>query len=118
MKNSSNFDFSALATMCQWERQKAIYLIQIAEEIGMEYAESYGCVAVNQTSGNTYIWCEDYNFCLYMPINCDLCISDIMVMWTNLETGEEVEESLAEFENIDLINEWTDYLNANSGLIN
>ena len=56
--------------MCGWERQKAVYLIGVAESLGMDL-DSYGEVAVNKNSGYTYLWSEDYNFSLYMPINCE-----------------------------------------------
>lgn len=115
LSNNSSFDFSALGNMCQWERQKALYLMQMAEEIGIEYADSYGCIAVNNTSGYTYLWCEDYSFTLYMPINCDLTPDHVFVMWTNYETGEETERQLSKFmdsvNTLEAIQEWTEQLN-------
>ena len=96
-----------LNTMCDWERKKAIFLMNYAESIGMN-TSGYGEVAVNQSSGYTYLWLEDYPFCLYMPINCDLKESDIYCMWTNYENGEEFEMSCEDVTNI---NELYDFCN-------
>lgn len=86
-------------TMTSWEIEKASYLILTAKELGMKL-DCYGEVSVNPNSGYTYIWLEDYEFTLYMPINCDLQREDVYVLFTDFETGEETEESLAEFEDI------------------
>ena len=55
-----------LNTMCNWERKKAIYLMEIAENKLNMNLSNYGEIAVNQNSGYTYLWLEDYNFTLYM----------------------------------------------------
>lgn len=90
--------------------------MQIADAIGMDYADSYGCIAVNNTSGNTYLWCEDYCFCLYMPISCTLSAEHVYILWTNPETGEETEQQLSKFmdsvNTLEVIQEWTEQLNA------
>jgi hypothetical protein len=86
-------------TMTSWEIEKASYLILTAKELGMKL-DCYGEVSVNPNSGYTYIWLEDYEFTLYMPINCDLQREDVYVLFTDFETGEETEESLAEFQDI------------------
>ena len=84
---------SKLNTMCDWERQKAIFLMNYAENtLGMNLS-SYGEIGVNPNSGYTYLWLEDYSFCLYMPINCDLSTDDIYCLWTNNENGEEIDMS-------------------------
>mgnify|MGYP006268780939 CR=1 FL=1 len=85
-------NFEALNKMVGWERQKAMYIIQIAEELGMDI-DGYGEIGVNQNSGYTYIWLEDYQFCLYMPINCDLKKSDIYAS-CYAENGQEYEIEL------------------------
>jgi hypothetical protein len=54
----------------------------------------YGEVAVNQNSGYTYLWLEDYNFSLYMPINCELVKTDITALWSCSDCGQEEEFSL------------------------
>ena len=96
--------------MSIWEVEKASYLILIAKELGMQL-DSYGEVSVNQNSGYTYIWLEDFNFSLYMPINCDLKRDDVYVLHTDFETGDETEESLSKFKTLDDIEEWASKLN-------
>ena len=99
-----------LNTMCNWERKKAIYLMNIAENKLNMNLDSYGEIGVNQNSGYTYLWLEDYPFCLFMPINCEQKISDIYVMHTNFENGDETEKSLADFNNLDEIYDWINEL--------
>lgn len=98
-------EFNNLNTMCRWEREKALYLVQAAEELGMN-TEGYGELAVNPNSGYTYLWLEDYPFTLYLPIHCELEEKDVWVMWTDPEDGEEVETTLDKFADIDEIYEW------------
>ena len=95
--------------MGSWEIEKASYLILKATELGMDLS-SYGEVAVNQNSGYTYLWLEDYDFTLYMPINCELQRKDVYVMYTDFETGEETEESLDNFRTIEDIYEFINTL--------
>jgi hypothetical protein len=90
--------------MVSWERQKACFLIEIAEKLGMNL-DSYGEVAVNQTSGYTYLWSEDYNFSLYMPITCELIQEDVYALWTNSNDGEERETSIKDMDLKD-IEDW------------
>ena len=91
--------------MCDWERKKAVFLMGIAEDLGIN-TNSSGEVAVNKNSGYTYIWSEDYNFSLYMPINCELIKSDIAALWTNSENGEEHEFNLKENTTLEDIENW------------
>jgi hypothetical protein len=57
-----------LNTMCNWERKKAIYLMNIAEnELNLDL-DGYGEIGVNQNSGNVYLWIENYNFSLVLRI--------------------------------------------------
>jgi len=88
-------EFDALNKMCSWELKKALYLITVAEELGMDLSGT-GHVGVNYSSGYTYLWLEEYDFTLYMTINCELVKKDITVSWTNPDTGEEVERAFAE----------------------
>jgi hypothetical protein len=93
-----------LNDMCSWEKQKAVFLIGVAEQLGMNL-DSYGEVAVNSTSGYTYLWSEDYNFTLYMPINCELKKEDVYALWTNSNDGEERETSIKDMDLKD-IEDW------------
>lgn len=74
--------------MCSLENKKAQYLLKVAIDLGMDLS-GFGGMGVNQNSGNVYLWLEDYNFCLFMPINCELKKSDVQVCWTNFYNGNE-----------------------------
>lgn len=94
-----------LNDMCDWERKKAIFLMSVAEDLGMDLS-SYGEVAVNQNSGYTYVWSENYNFSIYMPIDCELKKEDIYALWTNSNDGEEREMSLEKNTTLKDIEDW------------
>jgi hypothetical protein len=96
----------AINTMCAWERKKAVFLMNTAENYLNMDLSGHGLLDVNQNSGYVYLWLEDYNFCLFMPINCKLQIEDIYVLHSSLEDGTETEEILSNFSNIDEINDW------------
>lgn len=96
-----------LNDMCDWERKKAVFLMGIAQDLGINLS-SYGEVAVNKNSGYTYLWSEDYNFSLYMPISCDLIKSDIFALWTNQINGNEEEMQLTAETTLKDIEEWAD----------
>lgn len=81
--------------MCDWERKKAVFLMGIAEDLGININD-YGEIAVNKNSGYVYLWSENYNFSLYMPINCELVKKDIYALWSCSECGEEEETNLKE----------------------
>jgi hypothetical protein len=85
-----------------------MFLIHVANELGMD-TEGTGELAVNQNSGNTYLWLEDYNFTLYMPISCDLKKDDIYCLWTNSEDGTEEEISLGN-KTLREVQDWSDNL--------
>ena len=89
-----------LSKMCDWERKKAVYLLGIAEDLGMNTSR-YGQLAVNPNSGYTYLWLEDYNFSLFMPIECELKKSDVLAIWSCLECGKEEEINLKESDRLE-----------------
>jgi hypothetical protein len=93
--------------MGKWETEKAIYLQSIAVQLGMDVS-SYGMVGVNPNSGYTYLWLEDHDFSLYMPINCDLVKSDVRALWTNPENGDEEEMDLEAGTTLQDIENWAD----------
>lgn len=78
------------SNMCKWETEKAIFLQKTAVDLGMDVT-GYGMVIVNKNSGYTYLWLEDYQFTLYLPINCDLVKTDVVALWSNPEDGGEYE---------------------------
>jgi hypothetical protein len=92
--------------MCNWERKKSIYLMEIAEnKLNMDLSE-YGFCDVNQSNGNVYIWLENYPFSIYLPINCELTESDVIVLYTDNNHGDETELTLDNFDDIDDIYKW------------
>jgi len=84
--------------MTDWEIEKAASLLTTARQIGMNI-RGYGELAVNQSSGYTYLWLEDYPFCLYLPISFEGEVRDnIWVQWSDPMNGEEEEMLLTDFE--------------------
>ena len=92
-----------------WELQKAGFLISEAGRLGMDVS-GYGTADVNQNSGYTYLWLEDYSFCLYMPINCKLVKTDIWAIWSDPEDGEEHEMQLEAGTRLSDIEDWAEGL--------
>lgn len=77
----------------------AAKLIQKAAKLGMDL-DGYGELAYNSTSGNTYLWLEDYMFTLY--------ISDfdntIKASYTCSYDGEEWERNVGN--SLDKLEAW------------
>ena len=92
--------------LTQWEREKAVFLMGIAEERFNLDLEGYGELGMNENSGNVYLWLEDYPFTLFMPINCKLKLEDVWVMAINNETGEEFERNLERKDTIETLEDW------------
>lgn len=95
--------------MVGWEQRKAFYLIQIAQELGMDIS-AYGEIGVNNNSGYTYLWLEDYMFTLYMPINCKLIKTDVSAIWSNPEDGTEEYMELNKSTTLQDLQDWADEL--------
>lgn len=93
-----------LNQMCDWERKKAVFIMGVAEDLGIDL-NSYGEVAVNQNSKYTYLWSENHNFSLYMPIDCELIKTEIYALWSCPECGQEEEYNLNENDNLKDIEE-------------
>jgi len=106
-------NFNQLNKMVGWERQKGMYLIQTAEQLGMDI-DGYGELGVNPNSGYTYIWLEDYNFSLYMPINCDLIRQDVYALYSSPETGIEYEIEL-HYASLEDLEQWATFIEVNEG---
>lgn len=96
----------------EWETEKALYLCKVAKSTLDWNLSGYGMCDVNPNSGYTYLWLEDYPVCLYMEINCNLCESDIYVMYTDMTNGQEYEESLDLFTDMDEIYKWVKAIEA------
>ena len=82
-----------------WELEKALFLINTANKINMELNE-YTIVDVNNNSGYVYLWNENYNFSLYMPINCELQKSDVYALYSDFDNGEETEIDLSDINHV------------------
>jgi hypothetical protein len=94
----------------QWETKKALFLCQIAKDKLNWDLSGYGMCDVNHNSGNTFLWLEDYPVAIYMSIYCDYTESDVWVIWTNPENGEEFEKTLDEFNSMNDIYKWVESL--------
>jgi hypothetical protein len=90
---------------CEWELDKANYLIKVARRLGMN-TKGYGELNVNPNSGYTYLWLEDYCFTLFMPISCELKKSEIYALWINSNDGHEEEISLTEETILEDLENW------------
>jgi hypothetical protein len=93
----------------EWELEKAVFILATAQNLGMNLS-AYGECAVNPNSGYTYLWLEDYDFALYMPINCEIHKDDIYVLWSNPDNGTEIEQSLTNFTDLKDIENWCESL--------
>ena len=91
--------------MCRWELEKAIFLQKTAVDLGMDLT-GYGEVSVNPNSGYTYLWLEDYQFTLYMPVNCELKKTQVYALWSNPENGEEIEMPLKNKTTLSMLESW------------
>ena len=96
-------------TLQGWELEKGLYLINIASKLKMELNE-YTIIDVNNNSGYVYLWDENYNFSLYMPINCDLIKADVYALYTNFENGKESEISLKDITHVNQILDWCEFI--------
>jgi hypothetical protein len=103
--------------MCEWEMQKAVFLQKVAIDIGMDLT-GYGEIGVNPNSGYTYIWLEDYNFSLYMPISCELKITDVSALYTDPEDGTETELDLTTDTTLSDIEDWISRLESKTNCKN
>jgi hypothetical protein len=70
--------------------RKVALLITKAADMGMDLG-GYGFADENPHNGNVYLWMEDYNFTLYIPLGGP---DRIMAVWDNPYTGdEEIEDT-------------------------
>lgn len=100
--------------MCKLELEKAIFLQKTAVDLGMDVS-GYGEVNVNPNNGYTYLWLEDYQFTLYMPISCELKKTDVRALWTNPDDGEDVEMQLKNRTTLNTLEQWAKKLAKKAG---
>lgn len=72
------------SNLCSNATRKIGLLITKASNLGMDIG-GYGEVSENTTSGNVYLWLEDYPFTLFIGLGSDA----IYASWTNPNNGEE-----------------------------
>ena len=82
-----------LKNMCEWEQRKALYLQEVALDLGIELDDMIE-IGVNQSTGYTYLFSYDLPFVLYMPINCELTKDDVWILTTDNMDGAEYETTL------------------------
>lgn len=74
------------SNLCSNATRKIGLLITKASDLGMDIS-GYGFADENTSSGNVYMWLEDYPFTLYIGLGSDT----IYALWTNPNDGEEIE---------------------------
>ena len=92
------------ANLCSNAVRKIGLLITKASDLGMDLS-GYGFADENTSSGNVYLWLEDYPFTLYIDLGSD----DIKALWTNYDNGDEVETDIGSMSLFDL-QAWADDL--------
>ena len=93
------------SNLCSNATRKVGLLITKASELGMDLS-CYGVADENTSSGNVYLWLEDYPFTLYIGLGSD----SIYAVWTNSDNGDE---SIIEVEptmGLDYLYQWCDGL--------
>ena len=93
------------SNLCSNATRKIGLLITKASELDMDLA-CYGVADENTSSGNVYLWLEDYPFTLYIGLGSDT----IYAVWTNSDNGDE---SIIEVEptmGLDYLYQWCDGL--------
>lgn len=72
------------SNLCSNATRKIGLLITKASDLGMDIS-GYGMADENTSSGNVYLWLEDYSFTLYIGLGSDT----IYASWSNPIDGEE-----------------------------
>lgn len=72
------------SNLCSNATRKIALLITKASDLGMDIS-GYGEASENTSSGNVYLWLEDYPFTLYIGLGSDTVYAN----WTNPNNGEE-----------------------------
>ena len=75
-------------------------LLVAAANLGMDVG-GYGVADENNTSGNVYLWIEDYPFCLFIGLGSDR----IYVNYSDPETGEGYDTALGDM-TLEDVYEW------------
>lgn len=99
-----------------WEAEKIMYIFKaLRQRLNLDlWGEAE--TGVNPNSGYSWVWSEDYPVSFYMPINCDLQESDVWVLWSNPENGDEQEAQLTDFNSVEDIYDWVKEQEEEAGL--
>ena len=95
------------SNLCSNATRKIGLLITEASMLGMDLS-CYGVADENTTSGNVYLWLEDYPFTLYIGLGSD----KIWACWSNSDNGEEEEIEVEKNMGLDFLLQWCDELEA------
>ena len=94
------------SNLCSNATRKIGLLITKASNLGMDIS-GYGMADENTSSGNVYLWLEDYPFTLYIGLGSDA----IYAHWTNPNNGEAEEMEIFDYQLRD-IEQWAYKLDA------
>lgn len=87
-------------TITEWEREKMLSLIsECSKFFGYNFLREETVGGVNEHSGYTWIWNEDFATSFYYPISCELDIADLYCLYSCPVDGEEIERSLFDCKN-------------------
>ena len=95
------------SNLCSNATRKIGLLITKASELGMDLS-CYGVADENTTSGNVYLWLEDYPFTLYIGLGSDR----VWAAWSNPDNGDETEIEVEKNMGLDYLLQWCDELEA------
>ena len=95
------------SNLCSNAVRKIALLITKASDLGMDISGS-GVASENQTSGNVYLWLEDYSFTLYIGLGSDT----VYASWTNWDNGDEEDLEVTHSEDLNSLYNWTQALEA------
>ena len=92
------------SNLCSNATRKIALLITKASDLGMDIS-GYGFADENTSSGNVYLWLEEYSFTLFIGLGSDT----IYALWTNSNDGEE-KETEAEGKSLQDLWDWANAL--------
>jgi hypothetical protein len=93
------------SNLCSNATRKIGLLITKASDLGMDIG-GYGEASENTSSGNVYLWLEDYPFTLYIGLGSDT----IYAVWCNSDNGDEVDMQVTSTTRLDDLLQWCDGL--------
>lgn len=95
--------------LCSNELRKIALLMTKASDLGMDLS-GYGFADVNNNSGYTYLWLEDYPFTLFIGLGSD----EVWACWSNPEDGEETVTNVLDEMTLNNLYDWVNELETES----